>query len=247
MNGRPALSGRSGNLLRDIAGLIWPRGCAGCDRPDDVLCPQCRALMSMTVERPLAGRGGAVSASCGVYRGPVRHAILSWKDHGDVECDGPFAVLLADLAVRCGAAVSGTPLTLVPAPSSTTSMRRRGRAHMCDLTSRTARELRRRGYDVRCVPLLRNGAVGGKSVETTGASQRGERIRGRIGVVGAADTRIEGLVYLTDDIVTTGSTLRQCVAALADAGIGVAGALTLASVPERGDADAAGWPGMTMP
>ncbi|RSX56969.1 ComF family protein [Bifidobacterium samirii] len=225
-------------LLRDVAGLLWPRGCAGCDRPDEVLCARCRALMSMTVERPLAGREGAASASCGVYRGPVRHAILSWKDHDDAECDGPFAVLLADLAVRCGAADGGAPLTLVPAPSSTASMRRRGRAHMRDLTSRTARELRRRGYDARCVPLLRNGAVGGKSVETTGASQRGERIRGRIGVATAA-TGLEGRVFLTDDIVTTGSTLRQCVAALDAAGIVVSGALTLASVPERGDADTA--------
>ena len=239
MNGH---EGPPGELLRDVVGLVWPRGCAGCDRPDEVLCARCRALMSSAIERPLAGSRGVSSVSCGVYRGPVRHAILSWKDHDDVECDGPFALLLADLALRCGAARADVPLTLVPAPSSTASMRRRGRAHMHDLTLRTVRELRRRGVDARCMPLLRNGAVGGKSVETSGASQRGERIRGRIHTVPARMPRAAGPVFLTDDIVTTGSTLRQCAAALESVGVGVAGALTLASVPERGSADEMGCP-----
>ena len=74
--------------LRDV---LLPRGCAGCDMPDAVLCDDCRAsgggFMSFAMPGTVSGR----AIACGAYRGPLRRAILRWKDHGDEECDGPFA------------------------------------------------------------------------------------------------------------------------------------------------------------
>ncbi|MEE1295337.1 MAG: phosphoribosyltransferase family protein, partial [Bifidobacterium sp.] len=43
-------------------------------------------------------------------------------------------------------------------------------------------------------------------------------------------------VLLVDDIVTTGATLRSCVAALSAAGFTVVGAIALARTPDKGDA-----------
>ena len=36
--------GADQSFWRGMLGLILPRGCAGCDKPDDVLCDDCHAL-----------------------------------------------------------------------------------------------------------------------------------------------------------------------------------------------------------
>lgn len=84
--------------VRDV---LLPRGCAGCDAPDAVLCRSCHALfeapepVAFAVPGSTMGRGFA----CATYRGAVRRAILGWKDHGDEECDTPFRTVLGRLAV----------------------------------------------------------------------------------------------------------------------------------------------------
>ena len=85
-----------------IADQRFPRGCAGCDCPDAVLCVECRKLFHQHVERSLPGVVMDRWFACGWYRGSVRRAILSWKDHGDEECDGPLCEMLHDLARSCG-------------------------------------------------------------------------------------------------------------------------------------------------
>lgn len=105
-----------------MLGLLLPRGCAGCDKPDEVLCPDCRALFREHVTLPLlssatgtsTAAGSAMSTTTslvtnmaaipvtitagGVYQGRVRRAILSWKDHGDAECDKAFSLICRELA-----------------------------------------------------------------------------------------------------------------------------------------------------
>ena len=155
---------RSAGSLRDA---LLPRGCAGCDMPDAVLCDDCRAsgggFMSFAMPGTVSGR----AIACGAYRGPLRRAILRWKDHGDEECDGPFADMMADALLSSGLLASDPmPVTtLVPAPSSPRSMRERGRWHMRNVTNSLARSLRRRGMDVDTAALLRTMKTSGKSVQ----------------------------------------------------------------------------------
>lgn len=217
-------------LLGEARDVLLPRGCAGCDEPDRVLCPDCRALFSERGVFALPGCESGIGRSCAVYRGRARRAILAWKDHGDEECDAPFAELLADLAVRCGAVDRDRQIALVPAPSSAASMRSRGRWHMRNLVDRTARVLRDQGFDAVALPVLRASGVRSKSVQAGGAAQRAARIGGNIVV---DDPRLcrGGTVVPIDDIVTTGATMRQCVAALDAAGARVLTALSLARVP----------------
>ncbi|MBW3091384.1 ComF family protein [Bifidobacterium sp. 82T10] len=212
--------------------MLLPRGCAGCDRPDDVLCDDCRALFRHVLARPVPGTATGCGYGCAVYEGAARRAMLSWKDHGDEECDAPFAGLLADLACRSGAARPGERVALVPAPSSRMSMERRGRWHMRALTSRMCHLLSARDVDAICLPVLRSARLSSKSVETTNAAQRAERIRNGIVVADAVACRRRELIVI-DDIMTTGATLRQCVAELNGADGTVRAALTLGHVPER--------------
>lgn len=218
--------------LRDV---LLPRGCAGCDMPDAVLCDDCRAsgggFMSFAMPGTVSGR----AIACGAYRGSLRRAILRWKDHGDEECDGPFADMMADALLSSGLLASDPmPVTtLVPAPSSPRSMRERGRWHMRNVTNSLARSLRRRGMDVDTAALLRTTKTSGKSVQMHGTAQRSRRLQGHIVI--AARPPYPRNVILVDDIVTTGTTARQCAQALNAAGIHVTTVICLARTLRTGE------------
>ena len=230
-----------------------PRGCSGCSAPDDVLCPQCAALFSGVHGRALPSVALGQAYACAQYSGRVRHAIVSWKDHGDCECDGVFAAALVELTdkIHLTDALDGRPLLIVPAPSSRRSIRRRGRWHMRDLARCYASLLRSRGVDARVGRVLSMPSVRSKAVEDSARQQRSSRasgvqvvrpevLRGVGGVDAATSCSMTGVqdsetlrgvgVVLLDDIVTTGATMRSCVRALRDAGADVVTCLALAQV-----------------
>ena len=214
-----------------VAGVLMPRGCAGCSMPDEVLCPQCAALFSGVHRRALPGAEMSWAYSCAQYTPRVRHAILGWKDHGDCECDGAFAAALAGLSVsiRLTDALDGRPLLAVPAPSTRRSVRRRGRWHMRSLACQYVSLLRRQGVDARLGTVLAMPGVRGKAVERGSRGERGGRVGGGMVVTHPESLCGVGVVVL-DDIVTTGATMRSCVRALLGAGADVVTALALAQV-----------------
>lgn len=220
--------------------LLLPRGCAGCDMPDEVLCPSCCRLFEQSCRKPLSGDVGCCYA-CGWYQGTVRHAILAWKDHGDEQCDVVFASLLASLLVNVldpqtkhGECHRLHNLVLVPAPSSPESVRHRGRWQMLPLARRVARDLRAYGCAATVRPLLRLEGVRGKSVQTSGGSGRAQRIAGHVRATQHLDDD-DAVFLVIDDIVTTGATMSHCMAALRDAGARHVMGFALACTPNKSD------------
>lgn len=129
MNG--TLQSAAQTFWRGMLGLILPRGCAGCDKPDEILCSDCQSLFRRHTVLPLNGTPsgasdgtpGAATApnalngipsaaiqqpacamiyAAGTYQGHVRRAILSWKDHGDTECDKAFSQICRQLVAGSG-------------------------------------------------------------------------------------------------------------------------------------------------
>ena len=161
-----------------VVNLLFPRGCAGCDKPDEVLCEACRALFSQPTAQSFDGVAMQRWFACGWYRGTVRKAVLAWKDHGDEECDRAFADAICALAKASGVIDfvrdrhgSCHDVVVVPAPSSPASIRRRGRKHMmpiakhlagflreetgCEVTVRDALENRGGSKGNQCRPAVR--------------------------------------------------------------------------------------------
>ncbi|WP_225431740.1 ComF family protein [Bifidobacterium platyrrhinorum] len=176
--------------------------------------------------------------ACAVYEGAVRRAVLGWKDHGDEECDRAFATALCTLAERVDVlrrlGASGKDgVLVVPAPSSARSTRRRGRRHLMPSARALAAWCGRSGIDARVRRVLANAVDGGKAVETVGARGRAARLGGRIRVRGSAGLA-GSRVILVDDIITTGATMRSCVAALDAAGAARVVCLALAATPRYG-------------
>lgn len=235
------------SLFDAVTRLLLPRGCAGCDAPDAVLCAHCRSAFLDTQRRSLAQTSMRAGYACGRYDGVVRHAILQWKDHGDEECTGSFALLLEGLVVRTGMldAWRAHDILIVPVPSSARSIRQRGRWHMLALAKRLAALLRQRGVRAVVAPVLYMERRVDKAVQSLDPAERAERAKGAlrcrdvadargpraagaVGRAGTVDRAGEGYAVVLDDIVTTGATMRRCIHLLQGQGLTVLTSLALA-------------------
>jgi predicted amidophosphoribosyltransferase len=206
---------------RALADLVLPRTCAGCGVPGAVLCRSCAALLT----RPRLAQprrhppGFPPTVAAGAYAGPVRPAVLAFKEHGRAELAAPLGTALA-LAVA--AVLSGLPaphpgpVLLVPVPSSRAAVRRRGRDHVRELADAAAAELRAAGVPARTVRLL--GRVTGRRVRDSAgldAAQRRANLAGRFRALPVRAGLPSGSrLVLVDDVVTSGATLTEAARAL---------------------------------
>lgn len=108
-----------------VADLLFPRGCAGCDRPDDVLCEDCMALFSRSSAQTFDGVAMGSWFACGWYRGTVRQAVLAWKDMGMRNVTGRFLKPYADLLKHLASLISFTTDKTLTVPFSWFRHRRR--------------------------------------------------------------------------------------------------------------------------
>lgn len=234
---RQAVCAVASALAGSAMGLLAPRACAGCDRPDLSLCPTCRSLLFRPLSVPAPAYALGQALACAPYSGPVRRIILAWKDHDNRPLDGPLGQALADLAPALSRLIDpllrskpAKAILVVSAPSSAASLRRRGRAHPQPILLSLVQALQRQGLDVRVEPALIMNSVKTRSVQAGGRRNRSRRLTGRIAV--ADPSRLAGHpVLVVDDIITTGSTIRQCARALETAGALPLAALALAAVP----------------
>ena len=204
---------------RALADLVLPRTCAGCGVPGAVLCRRCAASLT----RPRLARprrhppGFPPTVAAGAYAGPVRPAVLAFKEHGRAELAGPLgtALALAVAAVLTGLPEpAARPVLLVPVPSSAAAVRRRGRDHVRELASAAAAELRAAGVPAGTARLL--GRAGGRRVRDSAGLDVAERranLAGRFRLLPIAVADRARLV-LVDDVVTSGATLTEAARAL---------------------------------
>jgi len=164
---------------RVLLDLVLPADCAGCAAPGGAWCPGCDAALATG---RVAGALPAVPppglprvAAAGSYDGPLRGAIVAYKERGRHALAGVLGVHLA-AAVRIaveprpggpvphgpvphgpaplgpallGPALLGPallgPVLLVPVPATAAAVRRRYGDHVARLARRAAATLRRQG------------------------------------------------------------------------------------------------------
>ena len=108
--------------------LIFPRACAGCGAPGEVLCPQCRDHLRqrpymVARPRPL----GAPIYALGPYSDIRRRIIIGMKERGNQPVrEYVGAVFAAGLAHLSARGDIPREFTLVPAPTRPRSARARG-------------------------------------------------------------------------------------------------------------------------
>lgn len=221
---RSLLGGLAGGV-DDLVELAVPRTCGGCGFPRVRWCARCEAalhdvpaLIRTTVDP------GVPVWTLGRYDGARRRAVLQLKERGRGDLAAPLGRGLAHALLRLEAwGEFGGPTVLVPAPTTAWAARRRGG----DVVTAVCRSAARTASPVRTVtvsPVLRT--VGAAESVGLGAAARVANVRGTVRVRGLP---APGTVVLVDDVVTTGATLAESVAALTRRGVPVAAAITLAA------------------
>ncbi|GIE28897.1 hypothetical protein Ait01nite_019420 [Actinoplanes italicus] len=229
-------------VLAELADLVLPGACAGCGAERVRLtygtCVTCVVALETLRPRvasptpPPAGFPACVAV--GPYSGPLRGALLAYKEKGRHRLAGPLGALLAGAVAAL--APPDRPVTLVPVPSTAAARRERYGDHMARLADHAARRLRAAGYRVNVVqPLRALPRPDSTSLETSERATvavNSLRMTARIGVL-QRDGGSRGTLVVADDIVTTGATLAAVARRLEEADMQVTGAAVLAATELR--------------
>jgi predicted amidophosphoribosyltransferase len=217
--------------------LLLGSGCAGCARPGRVLCAACRAALPGE-PRPAwptpTPAGLVLPMAAGEYAGTLRALVLAHKERRRLALAGALGAVLA--AVVAAHPQAHPPVRLVPVPSSRSVVRARGHDPLLRVAREAASALRRAGRPATVERLL---VVVGRPADQAGLDRgaRAANLAGAFGCTrppGPASAGPTRPLLLVDDVVTTGTTLREAQRALQQAGHAVAGAALVAATVRRG-------------
>ena len=225
------------SLTTELASLVVPLQCAGCDTPDVPWCETCARPWRQPPQRceqraDRLHRDGEVALpvwSIVDLDGRCHHLVSAWKDSHRRDLDAFLGRAITEAATSIAPWFVGVSVAVVPAPARPASTRRRGIDVPLHLARSVCRGLGVGGADAHVQQWLR---ISGASSRRSSARQRGRHVS----VVATCSPRMPPqAVVLVDDVITTGATMAACAAALAEVNaIAVAG-VTLASVPSVGN------------
>lgn len=233
-------------LRNVVAETLAPTRCAGCERPGDLVCPDCLAALEPIDPRESclwcgAPFGATLCTECRgeerdervrvlaavCFSGPAPRIVRAYKDGGERRLAGPIAEMMLDAACHAeqaaperfaGMLERADAVTFVPATAA--AMRRRGFDHM----EHIARAFGGAAGVVISDVLAKRGAADQRAL---GRAGRLREAQGAYVVVGDV---AEARLVLLDDVSTTGATIHAAARALMRAGACAVDAVVFARV-----------------
>lgn len=210
------------------ADLVLGRCCAGCDRPGIHLCAECARQLAPRVRFHSRLHVDEVSSGVGVpvlvpweYSGVRRQVVYRFKDHGDFSVTPHMIGALATVLREVSNVIEPTPSVAIPIPGRRNAIRARGFSPIDHVLRAAAAQVRPRLAITSVLADTRRGR-GDKSL---GSADRRAAVAGAFAVRGDIPRYPAVLV---DDVVTTGSTMREAAVTLMHAGVHVVAAVAVA-------------------
>lgn len=224
-------------MLNALLDLVLPQSCVGCGAGGGRLCGACLAACAAAPARrmPVPVPAGLPECwSAGDYAGPLKQAVLAYKERGQTALAGPLAdTLAATTATALDAArPPGGGVVVVAVPSARRAVRARGHDPVGRLAALAVHRLSAYGVAAECAPAL---VQARKVADQAGLSstERAANLNSSLRVGKTFREPAGWPVVLLDDIVTTGSTLAEAARALRAAGMLVPLAVTVAATRRR--------------
>lgn len=219
--------------------LVTGSACVGCGAPGRMWCAGCDVLLPSTATRvrPRPCPEDLVPCwSSAEYSGAVADLVVGLKERRQLALVRPLARMLA-VSVR-GAVPDPTDVLLVPVPSRPATRRQRGHDPMGALARIAARELRGLGYRAEAVQLLVSSGPVADQAGLDAAARSANLARSMACPaerLGRAARRAVGPTHVVvcDDVLTTGSTVREAQRALTAAGVPLRAVATVAATRRR--------------
>lgn len=222
--------------------------CAACGRPGRRLCALCAVALPRggTAVAPDPVPPGLVPTwAAGPYGGALRALLLAHKERRAYPLAAPLGRVLADVVVAGLGSGHGSArgpgadpggdrdalVVLVPVPSTPAAVRTRGHDPVLRMVRHTAGALRSTGIAAVALPLLHQRRRVDDQAGLS-AAERAANLSGSLAVLARRRRRLTGRrvqVVVCDDVLTTGSTVREAQRALEAAGLPVTLAAVLAA------------------
>ena len=205
-----------------------PANCVGCGAEGAPICARCEPALDARLSSPAGvaiGLPGDVPEPllqlewCGAFHGVTRDALHAIKYAGEQRLAEPLGRAIAGRWAAVG--VGATAVTNVPVHADRAKLRGYDQA---ELVARVAA----RDLGLPFFPLLLRARATIAQFDLD-RRDRARNVRGAFALKPGMERDVPGAwVLLVDDVVTTGSTLAACAAALHDAGVLGVSAITVA-------------------
>ena len=197
-------------IIDELSQLVFPQRCIGCLNLGPSICSQCRIAWHPHIYTTHVE--GLVVTSAILYSPIAARILVAAKEGNQRSAD----ILVIDALRHVAENYRGNlkNLILIPMPSSKNSLRKRGRHFIEDI----CKELNISYSNI----LFHQRRV----LDQSGLNAQERRVN-LVGAFGVENrVRIYGDIVLIDDVVTTGSTLREAHRALSAGGLKVSAAIT---------------------
>lgn len=213
-------------IYLEIKNLVYPIFCVICSKPGSKICLSCNSPWMLPSKK--AYIKDLPLYFVGDYGEEISTILLLAKEHGNKVAIEILSLALIESIKHliCDKKIS-QPLNIVPIPSISRAIRRRGRDHINFLCIDVVEKLRDYSIFAKVAPILvLNRKI--KDQSRLNQHQRIQNLKNAYSLKGQIPT--SGDFILLDDVATTGSSLVEGARALSAAKIAIQGAVTACAV-----------------